>query len=47
MLVANLAANEAMPIGVPRGDVIWGGGSRTGKLSPWTVLWSIEAQAKR
>jgi maltooligosyltrehalose trehalohydrolase len=47
MLDANLAAEQATPPAVPRGTVIWGGGSKTGQLVPWSVVWSIEERAER
>jgi maltooligosyltrehalose trehalohydrolase len=47
LLIANLAATRAEPLAKPLGQLIWGAAPQTGPLAPWTVLWSIETQAKR
>jgi maltooligosyltrehalose trehalohydrolase len=47
MLIANLAPARAEPLTKPLGQLIWGEAPQTGPLAPWTVLWSIDIQAKR
>jgi maltooligosyltrehalose trehalohydrolase len=47
LLIANLAAQPAKPLGEPIGQLIWGAMPEGGLLPSWTVLWSIKAPATR
>jgi maltooligosyltrehalose trehalohydrolase len=47
MLIANLAAKPAEPLGRPIGQLIWGAMPEGELLPSWTVLWSIDAPATR